>query len=38
VALLRQAIANGYKGAATLGTQKDFAPLLARPDFQALIP
>jgi serine/threonine protein kinase/tetratricopeptide (TPR) repeat protein len=38
VGLLRQAIANGYKNAATLKTQEQFATLRARQDFQALLP
>jgi tetratricopeptide (TPR) repeat protein len=38
VGLLRQAIANGYKDAAELPKWEAFAPLLARPDFRALIP
>jgi tetratricopeptide (TPR) repeat protein len=37
IALLQQAIANGYQGAAALKTDPVFAPLRERADFQALI-
>lgn len=37
MALLRQAVAKGYKDAAHLKKDKDLDPLRSRPDFQKLL-
>jgi hypothetical protein len=37
VATLRLAVKHGYKNAALLKTNRDFAPVRSRPDFQALV-
>ena len=37
VELLRQSIASGYKDVPRIKAEKAFAPLLSRPDFQALL-